>query len=302
VRCLIGAEVERVTNRASAAHLAASIAVVLLIVGWCAAAQADELGDALRAIEDLTLLRTLQLDDDQLPDLIAAVEDAVALVAGQQEREDAVLERMAETFRAARAALLLGQPIPPETAKMLEQAEADAVQRAAESQRELDQQIDAVRELLHPRQMALIDWRSAEERAQKGVKPPDPEAEAVFAMTLRAVDEARSLHPQRYWERLDIAAAYLTRLVPPGTPEFNRLYRRVLDVFERAIRTPAAEYARARVAFAEELLRLVGLMPQQEEADRPITREALTRVLTEAGTADLLREMVVARLQRARRG
>ena len=289
-------------NRAPAVHLAASLAVALLVVGPPALGQADELADALQTIEDLTLLGTLQLDDYQLTDLITAVENTVALLAGQQQQEDAVLETMAETLRQAREALVLGRVIPPETAKMLEQAEQDEAQRAAEFQQQLDRQIDAVRDLLHPRQIALIEWRSAEERAQVGVESRDPRTEAVFGMTLRTVDEVRSLlYPERYWERLDIAAAYLTTFVPPGTPAYNRLYRRVVDVFERVIRTPPQEYPRARLASAEELLRLVGAMPQQAETQRPITREALSRVLTKPGTIDLLREMVEAHQKRALR-
>ncbi len=289
-------------NRAPAVYLAASLAVALLVMGPPVLGQVDELADALQTIEDLTLLGTLQLDDYQLTDLITAVENTVALLAGQQQQEDAVLETMAETLRQAREALVLDRIIPPETAKLLAQAEQDEAQRAADFQQQLDRQIDAVRDLLHPRQIALIEWRSAEERAQKGVESRHPETEAVFGMTLRTVDEVRSLlYPERYWERLDIAAAYLTTFVPPGTPAYNRLYRRVVDVFERVIRTPPQEYPRARLASAEELLRLVGAMPQQAETQRPITREALSRVLTKPGTIDLLREMVEAHQKRALR-
>lgn len=284
-----------------AAHLAAAIAGALLAVGAALAQTDDELAQALRSIEDLTLLRTLELDERQLEQFIPAVEGIAQLLASQQQQQDAALEAAAEAFRQAREALLLGRPMPPETVRALERAAADEESRAAKHQSQLDAQIDAVRDLLHPRQIALIDWRTEEEREETTVRPPDPEQAAFFGIALSAMDRVRMLDSYHYWQRLDMAGELLATFVPPGSPEFRTRYPRILDILDRAMRTPPEQYAVARVALAEELLRTVGALAEVSRAEPPITREALVRALTRPGTVELLREMLQAQQARPKR-
>ncbi|MFQ5808891.1 MAG: hypothetical protein ACE5JM_04640 [Armatimonadota bacterium] len=289
------------TRRSPAAQLAASIVAVLLVASPVLGQADDDLTAALASIEDLTLFRTLQFDDAQLGQLITAVESIVALLDTQRQQEDAALEALADAFRQAREALLLGAPIPPETAKLLDQAAADEASRAAQYKSQLDAQIDAIRNLLHPRQLALVDWRTEEERAETTLRPSDPQQAAFLAMALNAVDQVRGLHFQRYWERLDVAAQFLATFVPPASSEYRMRYRRVLDIFERALQTPPEQYSVARVSLAQELLRAVGVAPEAARAQPTITREAFARALTRPGTVELLREMLQAQQPRRRR-
>ncbi|MGD8238401.1 MAG: hypothetical protein PVH68_07615 [Armatimonadota bacterium] len=276
-------------------QLAAFLLPVLLAASPVLARADDELAAALGGIEDLTLLRTLQLDENQLEQLITAVEGIVVLLDTQRQQEEAAVEALADAFRDAREALVIGRDMPPEIEKLLDQADADGSERAAQHETQLDAQIDAVRNLLHPRQMALIDWRTEEQRAETTVRPPDPQQAAFLAMAINAVDQVRNLHYQRYWERLDIAAQFLATFVPPAAPEYRARYRGVLDVFERVLQAPPEQYPVLRMSLAEELLRNVGVLPEEPDAQQAITREALARALTRPGTVELLREMLQAR-------
>ena len=289
------------TSRAQTVHVTAWIAAALLAALPAPASRADELADSLQSIEDLTLLRTLQLDDTQLPQFITAVQGITGLLATQQQQEDAAQEATATAYRQARESLLLGRPIPAEAATQLERAEADAVQRAIDGEQQLHARIDDIRDLLHPRQIELIDWRTAEERAEAKVRPPDPEQAAFFGMALSAIDQVRNLSEFRDWQRLDIAADFLATFLPPGTPDYGRRYRHVVDIFERAMRASLQQYPTARVALAEELLQAVGVARDPAATAQPITREALTAVLARSGTVELLREMLQARLAAPRR-
>jgi hypothetical protein len=282
--------------------LGTTLIVVALLVGLHTPAPGDELGDALRALEDLTLLRTLQLDESQIDQLIPAVQAMLELETTRQRADDADVERIGDALRQVREALMLGSPLPAEAAEAVEQVEESVAKRAADHETRLSGQIDAVRDLLHPRQIALIEWRSAEERAKEGVKPPDSEMAAFLGMALNAVSRARSLSIHRYWERVDIAADFLATFVPPGTPDYGRRYRRIVEILDRAMRVTPQEYASARVGLAEELLTTVGVGPDSADADRPISREALTRMLTSPATVMLLREMRLAAGRVGRRG
>ena len=280
--------------------------VVALLVGLHTPAPGDELGDALRTVEDLTLLRTLQLDESQIDQFIPVVQAMLELESTRQRADDADVEGIGDALRQVREALVLGRPLPAEAAEAVEQVEESVAKRAADHETRLRGQIDAVRDLLHPRQIALIEWRSAEERAKEGVKPPDQQRAAFLGMALNAMSRVRSLsiHPtvSRYWERFDIAADFVATFVPRGAPDYGRRYRRIVQIFDRAIRVTPQEYASARVDLAEELLTTVGVGPNPGDADRPISREALTRTLTSPGTVALLREMRLAAGEAGRRG
>ncbi len=286
--------------------LGTALMVVALLAGLHTPAPGDELGDALRALEDLTLLRTLQLDQSQIDQLIPAVQAMLELESTRQRADDADVEGIGDALRQVREALMLGRPLPAEAAETVEQVEESVAKRAADYETRLRGQIDASRDLLHPRQIALIEWRSAEERAKEGVKPPDQQTAAFLGMALNAMSRVRSLSVDRtvyrYWERFDIAADFLATFVPPATPDYGRRYRRIVGIFDRAIRLTPQEYLSARVDLAEELLTTVGVGPDSADADRPISREALTRTLTSPATVMLLREMRSAAGRVGRRG
>ncbi len=266
-----------------------------------ASASDDELGSAQRRASALNFFNSLGVTGEQATRMAQPLQNVQRdLAAGEDARGVAVGNDGA--FRAlisARALLVAGQEVPPETLATITGIEAALDAAQLQTLVAVDLQMQSIADIMYPAQNQRLDWTPpATVRPERSIKQ---RAALQRETDLRIRDAARLFERTRTLDvalfvtgRITIIKEYLDYNHDLGRPLPGNAVDICIAFTDEVRMVPVDEWDHARAyGFGKALVARLGLMPTLQTGPRPgaIGWSALYRLFTANETLQVAREM-----------
>lgn len=263
------------------------VMVVAALVGLAVAAPADQLGDATAEADALSFFRNLGLDQAQAQRLLTPLQRIQTLGTRYRDTQQQRLDALAPTLTAARQLLAAGQPIPENLRAALQDYEAQREAALLQLYRDVNREMQVIRDNLYPEQLAALDFTPP---ASIATQDMIQERARLQQIALGRIQTAgRMLERVKYLDafnfvtgRTPIVISYVGQYFPQDTPEFQAAMGVVIEYTDRVRLLNEEAWQQNAWAIAAELVETLGLMPELTMTPDPnkMSWNALYRLFT----------------------
>lgn len=275
------------------------LVVTMLALGVAAAAvPADELGDAMARADALNLFRTIGLDRTQAQRMIAPLQSIQTLLKQFRENQQAQLEALKPTLTRVRQLLAEGHEVPEDLRTALENYETQREAALLKLYRDVNREMQVIRDNLYPEQLAMLDFTppasiAPEEAIQQRVRLQQIAIERIQTAG-RMLERVKYLDAFNFVTgRTPIVISYLTQYFEQNTPQFQAAMDVVIEYTDRVRLLTDEEWQQNAWAIAAELVEALGLMPEWNPAPDPnkVGWNALYRLFTAPQTLEVVQAL-----------
>lgn len=278
-----------------------SLRIVITGAALCAlalAASADELADAMVRADALVLFRSIGLEPAQAQRMIAPLQGIQTLVNRYRENQERQLEALTPTLTAVRRLLAAGQEVPENLHTALQNYEKQREAALLQLYRDVNREMQAIRDILYPEQLAGLDFTPPPSIAPK--ESIQERARLQQIAITRIQSAGRMLERIKYLDvfnfitgRTPIIISYLAQYFPQDTPEFQAAMDVVIEYTDRVRLLDEETWRENAWAIAAELVEALGLMPEFESAPDPnkVSWNELYRLFTAPPTLEVVQAL-----------
>lgn len=260
----------------------------------------------MEKLDIVALVNDLQMFPEQLARLGALAEQGLMATRKAEKTVQDKYQELNPTLQQGYQLLIASSEVPPEVSSALEILR-ETEQKARQDQRvELAGILRQVQIALTPGQNARIDWQPPGDAVPADAEQRVNQLRMLAAEMTRAIQflgRLRYRDPMVYLQtRMGEVEAYLGAYVNPQSPLFPQRRAFVIGLLDKMKMVGEPDWRGAAPQLATELVVGVGAVPPlggRQPTRRPLRWEDLYRVFSSPHTAELVKQMLQARVQAA---
>lgn len=283
---------------------AATVALGMLVaacIALPALSRADELAEAMQRADALSFFNRLGLQTSQLQRMISPLKRIQQIVTQRQADREVKLTRLSGYYQRARGLLIAGVELPDDLRAEMAKAEEEMAAGELLAKQAVHGQMELIARIFYPAQNEQLDWTPPPElRAEESPEDRARRQREIIGLINEAgqlLQDTRNLNALLYvTQRVTLIGEYLEQYFPVNTPAFERAHAMLMEYTGEVRLVEDAQWQQQAPLYAERLVRVLGLMPEQAQPNpNAVGWSQLYDLFANPQTVKIVEEMVEAR-------